>query len=97
MEAPARTIGGVHAAVVSTLDRLRPAIEGDGGSIEVRSVDEQTGVVRVALAGSCAGCTTSSGTLLAGITRIVRDHVPEVSEIVNVADPASSSETPVGL
>jgi Fe-S cluster biogenesis protein NfuA len=87
----------VEAAVADAIDRLRPAIEGDGGTIELRSVDSARGVVRVALSGSCAGCSTSSGTLLAGISRIVRDHVPAVQEIVNVADPTEPSETSVGL
>lgn len=87
----------MEAAVASTISSLRPAIEGDGGVIELRSVDPASGVVRVALTGSCAGCPTSSGTLLAGIARIVRDHVPGVRELVNVADPSEASETPVGI
>lgn len=87
----------MESAVADTIDALRPAIEGDGGAIELRSVDPESGLVRVALTGSCAGCSTSSGTLLAGISRIVRDHVPEVKVILNVADPSESSETPVGL
>jgi Fe-S cluster biogenesis protein NfuA len=87
----------VEAEVVDVIAGLRPAIEADGGAIEVRSIDETTGVVRVALTGSCSGCSTSSGTLLAGVARIVRDHVPRVQGLVNVADPTEPSETSVGL
>lgn len=68
-------------AIVSLLDEyVRPAVEGDGGAIEFRNFED--GVVTVLLKGSCAGCPSSTATLKGGIESLLKQHLPEVKEVV---------------
>lgn len=60
---------------------LRPSIQADGGDIDLVEVNDDTGVVTVRLSGTCVSCPASSGTLEAGIERILIDRVPEVTEV----------------
>jgi Fe-S cluster biogenesis protein NfuA len=72
--------------VEQTIEVIRPAIQADGGDIELRDVDEETGVVTVELIGACVSCPASTVTLKAGIERILRDRVPGVTEVVNAGE-----------
>lgn len=72
--------------VEQTIGAIRPAIQADGGDIELRDVDESTGVVTVELTGACVSCPASTVTLKAGIERILKDRVPGVTEVINSSD-----------
>lgn len=63
-------------------DYIQPAVEQDGGAISYKAWDEQTGVVTVALRGSCSGCPSSMITLKAGIENLLKRMLPEVKEVV---------------
>ena len=69
--------------VAEVLDTIRPAVQADGGDIELVGIDGN-GVVQVRLHGACVGCPSSSDTLTNGIERTLKEHVPEVSEVVCV-------------
>jgi len=43
--------------------RIRPAVQEDGGDIFFVSFDEDSGLVRLRMAGSCVGCPSSTATL----------------------------------
>ena len=75
---------GMRQRVEETIDVIRPVLHADGGDIELRDVDEQTGVVTVSLIGACGTCPASDQTLKAGIERIMRDRVDGVTEVVAV-------------
>lgn len=61
---------------------IKPAVEMDGGAIQLHSFDEATGIVKVELQGSCSGCPSSTVTLKAGIESLMKRMVPEVTEVV---------------
>lgn len=63
-----------HAAAERALDEIRPYIHSHGGNVEL--LDVADGVVRLRLAGACAGCTASAMTLSDGIERALREHLP---------------------
>lgn len=65
---------------------IRPAIQADGGDIEVVGV--QGGVVRVSLSGACGTCPISTTTIKAGVKRILQERVPGVRDVVDVAEEA---------
>jgi Fe-S cluster biogenesis protein NfuA len=68
-------------AIRDLLDEyVKPAVETDGGAIEFRGFDQ--GVVTVLLKGSCAGCPSSTATLKGGIENLLKQHLPEVTEVV---------------
>jgi len=68
----------VKERVEAVLDRIRPAIQADGGNVELVDVNEDTKIVTVKLTGACAGCPMSQMTLKAGIERIIKHEIPEV-------------------
>lgn len=74
---------GLRERVESALERIRPAVQMDGGDVQLVDVTED-GVVTVQLMGACGGCPMSMLTLKAGIERIVKAQVPEVTEIIAV-------------
>jgi len=61
---------------------VRPAVESDGGAINFHSFNEDSGVVKVLLQGSCSGCPSSTLTLKAGIENLLTRMVPNVKEVV---------------
>lgn len=65
------------------LNLIRPAVQADGGDVELVEVTED-GTVRIRLHGACVGCPSSSITLQMGIERNLRDHVPEVRRVESV-------------
>ncbi|MAY83136.1 MAG: NifU family protein [Flavobacteriales bacterium] len=59
---------------------VRPAVEGDGGAIELHSCVE--GKVKVVLKGACSGCPSSTMTLKNGIESMLMDMLPgEIKEV----------------
>ena len=69
--------------VQGVLNLIRPAVQADGGDIELVDVDE-AGVVHVRFHGACHGCPSSTMTLHDGIQRNLRERVPEVTRVVPV-------------
>ncbi|MCD8479456.1 MAG: NifU family protein [Candidatus Cloacimonetes bacterium] len=67
----------------SVLDKVRPAIQADGGDVELINIREDN-VVEVRLKGACHGCPMATLTLKAGIERIVKEEIPEVVEVISV-------------
>ena len=68
-------------AIRGLLDEyVRPAVESDGGAIEFRGFEQ--GTVTVLLKGACAGCPSSTATLKGGIENLLKQHLPEVQEVV---------------
>lgn len=64
--------------------RIRPSIMEDGGDLEFKGFNDETGVVRVRLKGSCRGCSSSEVTLKSGIERMLMHYVPEVTTVEQV-------------
>lgn len=68
--------------VAAALEKARPALQADGGDVEL--VDVKDGVVTVRLTGACGGCPMAGMTLKMGVERMVRKEVPEIKELVAV-------------
>jgi len=68
--------------IEAALEQIRPALQADGGDVELVGVED--GVVSVKLTGACDGCPMATMTLKTGIERILKGQVPEVKEVVAV-------------
>lgn len=66
--------------VEQALAKIRPALQADGGDVELVDVGDD-GVVKVRLKGACGGCPMSQLTLKMGIERILKKEVPEVKSV----------------
>ncbi|KAK7687578.1 hypothetical protein QCA50_009466 [Cerrena zonata] len=59
--------------------RIRPAIQEDGGDIEYKAFDEETG--------ACKSCSSSEDTLKHGIESMLKHYIEEVNEVEQILDP----------
>ncbi len=64
------------------LETLRPAIKDHGGDIELVSFKD--GIVSVRLHGACIGCPLSFYTLKLGLEEQLKDHIPDIQEVIAI-------------
>ena len=64
-------------AVDKVLDEIRPALQADGGNVQVLGVSED-GIVKLEMVGACAGCPMATMTLKTGIERILFERLPDL-------------------
>jgi len=66
--------------IEKALSRIRPALQADGGDVELVEVTDE-GVVRVRLTGACRGCPLSRMTLEMSIAEELKKQVPGIKEV----------------
>ena len=66
--------------------RIRPTIQDDGGDVEFRGFNPQTGWVQLKLVGACRTCSSSTITLRNGIENMLMHYIPEVKGVEQVLD-----------
>jgi len=69
-------------AVNQVLAHIRPALQMDGGDIELTSIDDD-GTVHVRLVGMCHGCPHAAYTMQSYVEREIKRAVPAVTRVVN--------------
>jgi Fe-S cluster biogenesis protein NfuA len=70
----------VKEQVQEALDKIRPALQRDGGDVELVDVTDD-GVVKVKLQGACGGCPMSQMTLKMGIEKVVKQALPQIKSV----------------
>ena len=70
--------------VEAVLALIRPKLAIHRGSVELVGVDSETGIVRVKMTGSCDGCPMAEITLKSGIEAVLKECIPEVTEVLAV-------------
>ncbi len=73
----------LRESVETALDEIRPALQADGGDVELVEVSD-SGVVTVKLTGACHGCPMGMQTLKMGIEAHLKKTVPQVTEVLGV-------------
>ena len=73
---------GVQQRVQAALEEVRPALQMDGGDVELVGVDDE--VVQVRLLGACGGCPMATMTLVGFVEERLKPRVPEIRQVVNV-------------
>ena len=74
----------LHERVEEVLSLIRPAIQSDGGDVELVDITDD-GVVSVRFHGACATCPSSNITLQVGIERQLKDRIPGVKRVQAVS------------
>lgn len=80
-------------ALQSVIELMRPVVQQDGGDLALVSADVEAGVVEVMLQGSCSSCAVSSTTLQAGVSRILKDRLPWVTEVSGGVEEMDETES----
>lgn len=84
----------MRAQVEKVMTVIRPAMQADGGDIELVDVDTDSGVVTVELLGACGDCPMSEQDLKLGVERVLMQRVPGVTSVVNKSVlPAAAEQT----
>ena len=71
----------IEKRINEVLDRLKPYLENDGGSVKFNRYEN--GVVYVTLVGACSNCPLASSTLEDGIETALISEIPEIVKVVN--------------
>ncbi len=67
--------------VGAVIEKVRPALQADGGDIELVDVLADEKAVLVRLKGACFGCPMSTFTIKGYVEQVMKDEVPEISEV----------------
>ncbi len=67
--------------VRDALEDVRPALQMDGGDVELIGINN--GVVTVRLLGACGGCPMATMTLVGFVEERLKQRVPEVRQVVS--------------
>ncbi len=78
--------------VAGLIEMMRPAVQADGGDLILVSADPDTGIIEVALQGSCSSCAISSSTLQLGVERILKGRLDWVNEVKGGVDDSLAFE-----
>ncbi|OGL06081.1 MAG: hypothetical protein A3H48_02570 [Candidatus Rokubacteria bacterium RIFCSPLOWO2_02_FULL_71_18] len=68
---------------------INPAVAGHGGSVEL--IDVQDSRVYLQMGGGCQGCGAADVTLKSGIERLIKEELPEVTEVLDTTDHGSGT------
>jgi Fe/S biogenesis protein NfuA len=66
---------------------INPAVAGHGGFVEL--IDVQDNRVYLQMGGGCQGCGAADITLKSGIERLIKEEIPEVTEVLDTTDHAA--------
>ncbi len=67
--------------VGKVIEKVKPALEADGGGIELVDVLEDEKVVLVNLTGACHGCPMSTMTIKGYVEQTIVEEIPEIKEV----------------
>lgn len=76
-----KTNENIIKRINEVLDKIRPYLENDGGSVTLNKYEN--GVVYVTLVGACSNCPMASITLKEGIENALISEIPEVKKVIN--------------
>ena len=71
----------VEIRVARALDRVRPYLGSHGGDVEIVAIDDEQGVVRLRMQGSCDGCPSSILTVKLAVEGAVMELAPEIERV----------------
>ena len=73
-------------------DKIAPSVAAHNGKINFLSFDEESGLLKLQMAGSCAGCAMSQLTLKQGVESMMKHYCPEVKQIISEDDSQAAEQ-----
>jgi len=87
---PADLSGDVAQRILQVLEQqINPSIAAHGGRADLVAVEDDAAYLR--LSGGCAGCGMATVTLSQGIEVVLRESVPEITQVIDVTDHAAGA------
>ncbi len=72
--------GSIEDRVSFAIAEVRPAIQADGGDVDLRRIEGTT--VMVTLKGACRGCAMANTTLTDFVAERIMLYAPEITDVV---------------
>jgi Fe-S cluster biogenesis protein NfuA len=72
----------MHAKLDEVLEQIRPAVRAHGGEIEIASVDEVAGIVKLSFRGACGHCALAPVTLKLGVEPLLKKTFPWITSVI---------------
>jgi Fe-S cluster biogenesis protein NfuA len=69
----------MEGKVREVIEKIKPALQADGGDIELVEIKDK--VVKVRLLGTCSGCPMAQLTLKAMVERQIKEQLPEIERV----------------
>ena len=69
--------------IIDVIDTLRPFLINDGGNIEFVKLEDDK--VYIKMLGACSNCEMLDLTLKEGIEMAIKEEVPDIIEVINIA------------
>ncbi len=66
------------------LDEVRPALQRDGGDLDLVEFDQDNGIVKIHFTGACAQCPLADVTLHQLIEQQIKEQMPDVKQVMAV-------------
>ncbi len=66
--------------VEDALNEIRPHLAVDGGNVEIVEITGDL-ILRLKWIGTCENCNMSAMTMQAGIKEVIRNRVPEITQV----------------
>ena len=73
----------IEEKIIEIIDQLRPFLINDGGNIEFVKYEDK--IVYIKMLGACADCALIDTTLTDGIENAIKEEIPEVKRVINIA------------
>lgn len=73
----------VEEKIKAIIDEIRPYLMNDGGNIEF--IKYENNIVYIRLSGACRDCQMIDFTLKEGIESAIKEEIPEILEVINIA------------
>ncbi len=70
--------------IEKVLEKIRPALQRDGGNVELINYDKKTGTLELSFIGACAHCPASDFTLHNLIEQELKSKIPEIKKVIAV-------------
>jgi len=74
----------IEEKIKKELEKIRPALQMDGGDVEFIAYDKKNGVLNVELIGRCIHCPMSQITLKMGIEEEIKKAIPVIKEVRSI-------------
>lgn len=68
--------------IEEAFNEIRPYLKEDGGDIEL--IDFTDKIVKIKFIGACSHCHISSQTLKNGIEEVIKRHLPQIEEVIDI-------------
>lgn len=75
-------MNNVEAKINEVLDKIKPFLESDGGSLEF--IKFENGNVYIKLSGACSHCSMIDYTIKDGIEATLVEEIPEVISVIRI-------------